>query len=73
MSCLPCGKVTASEQTIIKYYKSTGKDYYVYRLASNKPFNIIEKEYFNKVFKEQIKSNFINGAEYFSIQEFKGH
>ena len=77
MSCLPCGKVGAKEQFVVRYYKNiyetTGKQYYAYRLSSTQSFNFIEKKYFNDIFENQIKPNFINGAEYFAIQEFTGH
>ena len=73
MPCLPCAKVSASERNVVKYYKSTGKDYYVYRLNKTSPFNFVEKQYFNDIFENQIKPNFENGAEYFSIQEFTGN
>ena len=77
MSCLPCGKVTDKEKVVVKYYKTlfetTGKLFYVYRLGSNKAFNFVEKSYFNRIFETDIKPNLVNGAEYFSIQEFKGN
>lgn len=77
MSCLPCGKVTNKERVVIKYYKTlfetTGKEYYAYRLKANEAFNIVEKSYFSKILQSQIKPNFEYGAEYFHIQEFKGH
>lgn len=77
MSCLPCGKVTHKEKTVVKYYKTlfetTGRIFYAYRLNKQDAFNFVEKQYFNTIFTEQIKPNFDNGAEYFSIQEFKRH
>ena len=77
MSCLPCGKVTDKEKLIVKYYKTlfdtTGKEYYVYRLFTGDGLKFVEKKYFNRIFIGQIKPNFSNGAEYFSIQEFKGN
>ena len=75
MSCLPCGKITDNERVLVKYYQTlfekTGEIYYVYRLSKGSSLNIIKKQYFNRILEEQIKPNFINGAEYFSIQEFK--
>lgn len=77
MGCLVCGKVNPQEAVIVKYYKTlfetTGKLYYVYRLKSNEGFKFVEKSCFNKIFETQIKPNFEQGAEYFSIQEFKGY
>lgn len=77
MSCLPCGKVTQKEQIVVKYYKTlfekTGKIYYAYRLSNNSSFNFIEQQYFNDVFNKEIKPNLANGAEYYSIQEFRGN
>lgn len=76
MSCLPCGKVTDADRVVVSYYKkifeTTGKVFYAYRLSKNKPFNFIEKQYFNQIL-TQIKTNFDKGAEYFHIQEFKGN
>ena len=42
MSCLPCSKVSAQEQDVVKFYKKlfekTGRLYWVYRLgAKEKP------------------------------------
>lgn len=77
MSCIPCTKVSQSEHDVIKYYKKvfekTGKVFYVYRLSSNSGFNVVEKLYFETIFNTQIKPNFDNGAEYFTIQEFTGN
>ena len=77
MSCLPCGKVTNNERLVVKYYKTlfetTGKLYYVYRLKTGGNLYVVEKSYFNSVFHNKIKPNFENGAEYFSISEFKGN
>lgn len=74
--CLPCTKVSLDEQGVINYYKklfeSVGKEYYVYRLNTDDGIKIIEKAYFSTVFETQIKPNFINGAEYFFISEFRG-
>ena len=77
MSCLPCSKVTDKERVVLNYYKTlfetTGVIFYAYRLSINDSFNFIEKEYFEKIFETEIKPNFVNGAEYFNIQEFKGN
>jgi len=75
-ACIPCGTVSKSEQNVIKYYmnlyKEKGFVSYVYRLYENGPIKIVEQKSFEIIFKESIKPNFKNGAEYFSIQEFKG-
>lgn len=77
MSCIPCSKVSLSEQDVIMYYKdlykTKGIEYYVYRLSSKSGLYFVEKSYFNEVFINQIKPNFHNGSEYFSIQEFTGN
>ena len=75
--CLPCSKVSNMERSVVMFYKKlfeqTGRIFYVYRLNSADGFNFIEQKYFSKVLEEQIKPNFVNGAEYYSIQEFKGN
>lgn len=73
--CIPCSKVTQSERDVIKYYKQLYKDkgieFYVYRLETNGSIRFVSKKEFNMVFESKIKPNFPQGAEYFSIQEFK--
>jgi len=75
MSCLPCSKVSAEEQDVVKFYKKvyekTGKVFWVYRLSKKDSFKFIENSYFKRLFEEQIKPNFPNGAEHFHIAEFK--
>jgi len=65
------------EKSVVKFYKKlheqTGRVFYVYRLEAGAEFNFIEDKYFTKILEQQIKPNFKNGAEYFSIQEFKGN
>lgn len=74
MSCLPCSKVSSQEQNVVKYYKKvyekTGKVFWVYRLSSKDSFKFVENAYFEKLFNDQIKPNFPNGAEHFHIAEF---
>lgn len=76
MSCLPCSKVSAQEQDLVKYhkklYKDTGIVYWAYRLSSKDTFQFVKNQYFRKIREEQIEPNFTNGAEYFHIEEFKG-
>ena len=76
-NCLPCSKVSKMEKSVVQFYKKlyeeTGRLFYVYRLETGANFSFIEGKYFSKILEEQIKPNFKNGAEYFSIQEFKGH
>lgn len=75
MSCLPCSKVSAQEQNVVKFYKAvyenTGKVFWVYRLSSKDSFKFVENAYFEELLDKQIKPNFSNGAEYFRIDEFK--
>lgn len=77
MSCLPCAKVSAKDQDVVKYFKkifeTTGREYYAYKLSTKEGFSFIEKSYFNDIFLKQIKPNFSNGAEYYHISEFKGN
>lgn len=77
MSCFSCSKLSDRDRQVVKYYKTlfetTGKEYYVYRLNANEAFKFVEKQYFSKILQTQIKPNFDNGAEYYSIQEFKGN
>ena len=77
MSCIPCSKVSQSEQDVIKYYRNIylTKDieYYVYRLSANDTIKITKKDSFKVIYKQQIQPNLKNGAEYFNIQEFRGN
>lgn len=75
MSCLACGKVSNAELKVVKYYKELfnkkGIVFWAYRLSDNEQFSFVENSYFAKIRETQIEPNFINGAEYFHIQEFK--
>lgn len=77
MSCIPCTKVTQTEQDVIRYYKhiykTKGIEYYVYRLHAKDGIKVVKKSYFNILFETQIKPNLKHGAEYFSISEFTGN
>ena len=74
MSCFACGKIEDSERATIKYYKNvhlkTGKVFYLYRKSSGSPLFVVESSYFETIFNNDIKPNFDEGAEYFSIREF---
>ncbi len=74
--CITCGaSFNGTERDLAIYFKEQydkhGVERFVYRLGLKQPFMFVRKEYFNEVFKTQIKPNFENGAEYWSIQEFK--
>lgn len=73
MSCLPCSRANAQEQDAFKYYRGiydkTGQEYFVYKLSTKDGYKIVKSQYFNEIFETQIKPNFENGAEYFSIRE----
>lgn len=74
MSCLPCSKVSQSEQDVIKFYKRdydrSGRVWWVYRLYSKDTFKVIENAYFDELMENHIKPNRDNGAEAFHIAEF---
>lgn len=76
MGCFSCSKLSKNAKNVVKYYRelyeTKGLETYVYRLCGNCDFKIVRKEYFNDIFNKEIKPNFEKGAEYFSIQEFKG-
>lgn len=75
MSCLPCSKVKNVD--VVKYYKQLykekGIETYFFRLKKGGDLKVVRKEQFSIIYKEQIKPNLVNGAEYFNIQEFKAN
>ena len=75
MSCLPCSKLSTTEIDVVKFYRKVYKEkgvvFWVYRLAKGESFNFVTGSDFKKIRIEQIEPNFINGAEYFHISEFK--
>lgn len=73
--CVTCGaSFNGTERDLALFFKDQyikhGVERFVYRLGPNMPFMFVKKESFNTVFNSEIKPNFINGSEYWSIQEF---
>lgn len=76
MPCFSCGQTfngTAQDllQRFKQQYLERGIDRYFYTLKTNGDIKIVKKDQFNVIFETQIKPNFINGAEYAHISEFR--
>ncbi len=74
--CFTCGKGFKGNEheTLMMYkkiYEMTGIDRYFYKLRENGPVKVCKKTSFKRIFIEQIKPNFSNGAEYSLISEYR--
>lgn len=74
--CFSCGKSFKGStkevlQLFKKEYVENGVERYFYRKEKDGDIFVIKKSQFKKVFKEVIKPNFKNGAEYAHISEYK--
>ena len=75
-SCFSCGQMfKGSARELLVYYKrqfeTEGIERYFYRLSPKSDLKIVKKKYFKSIFKQEIKPNLINGAEYAHISEVK--
>ncbi len=73
--CITCGaSFNGTERDLAMYFKEQydkhGIERFVYRLNPKDGFKFVRKEHFNFIFHSEIKPNFKNGSEYWSIQEF---
>lgn len=74
-NCFTCGKgLNLDTHQTLKHFKSVyekfGIDRYFYKLYENDSIKIVKKQDFNRIFNEQIKPNFKNGATYAHISEY---
>lgn len=74
-NCFTCGKGFNYDvnQTLLhfkKVYEAKGIDRYFYKLSENDSIKVVKKQDFNRIFTEQIKPNFENGATYAHISEY---
>lgn len=75
-NCFACGaSLSYGDQNALSYYyrlyKEFGQERYFYRLKTNGPTRVVQREQFNYIFESQIKPNLENGAEYAHISEYK--
>lgn len=74
-NCFTCGKgfnLTVN-QTLAHYkrlWQEKGIERYFFKLSENDSIKLVKKQDFNRIFTEQIKPNFENGATYAHISEF---
>lgn len=75
-SCFSCGKsfnqdVNGVLQFFKRQYLEHGIERFFYKTSEKGDVKTVKKAYFSKVFEQEIKPNFINGAEYAHIQEYQ--
>lgn len=75
VGCFTCGKGFNYDvnQTLMHFkqqYEELGIERYFYKLSISDPIKICRRSDFNAIFKEQIKPNLQNGAEYAHISEY---
>lgn len=74
-NCFTCGKgFNGSVNDTLNHFKiqfdKFGIERYFYKLSENGAVKVCKKSDFSRIFSEQIKPNFDNGAEYSHISEY---
>lgn len=76
MSCFSCGEnFNQNTNALLRAFKEQYLKYgivrYYYRISLTEPIKICTQSSFNIIYKNEIKPNLINGAEYSHISEYK--
>lgn len=75
-NCFSCGRsfkgsVNDLLQLFKRDYLENGVERYFYKTSEKGDIKVVKKVYFSIIFETEIKPNFINGAEYAHIKEYK--